>query len=68
MRELATRLWTEPETARKFLVALVGAAIIAASNGLFPNDIATWINVLGPFITAGTVYAVPNRKEDDVND
>ena len=62
MRELVTRLWNNPETARKFLVALVGAVVVAASNGLLPPDIAVWVNVFGPFITAGAVYQVRNEE------
>ena len=61
--ELIRRVTTHPQSARKFILALVAAVGIAVSHGLLPAAVATWVTVLGPFLTAYGVYVVPNKPE-----
>lgn len=59
--DLFRRLANEPQTMRKFIVALIAAVGIAVSHGLLPAAVATWVTVLGPFLSAVGIYAVPNE-------
>ena len=65
--ELFNRLVHNPASVRKFIVALVAAVGIAVSHGLLPAAVATWVTVLGPFLSAWGIYAVPN-KPDVINE
>ena len=68
MKDLIYNLWTNPKTAKKFWVAILGAVILAASSGLLPHDIAQWVTVIGPFIVAGGVYGAKNNEPDTVEE
>lgn len=46
---------------RKALVALLTAAVTAASLGLLPDPYADWVPVLVALLGAVGVYAVPNE-------
>lgn len=45
---------------RKLIAALVGAALIAVSEGVLPGESQSYINVAIAFLTILGVYAVPN--------
>lgn len=49
--------------ARKFAVAVIGAAGTIVATGLVPADIVIWINAGIGLLTALGVYAIPN---DDI--
>jgi type IV secretory pathway VirB6-like protein len=63
MIKMFQRLLNEPTTARKFFAALVGAFLVAATQGLLPAGIAAWAVVVVAFATAVGVYAIPNEKD-----
>lgn len=65
MKQLALTLWNDPKAARKFIVALLGAIAIAVSYGVLPAAVAIWVAILGPFLTAAGVYAIPNKQPSD---
>lgn len=67
MKTLFVTLWRDPKAARKFIAALLGAVIVAASHGLLPAAIAGWVVVVTPFITALGVYSVRNRPVAQLN-
>lgn len=48
---------------RKFIAALVGAALSALSLGLLPDEWAPWVTVAIAFLTAAGVYAAPNEPK-----
>lgn len=52
---------------RKFQMVLIGVALAAASQGLLPDDISTWVLLVVGVLTATGVYAVPNKSlpQDD---
>ena len=62
MYEFWHRLKHDPATARKFFVAVAGVFLVAATQGLFPAPITPWVTILASAITAGGVYAVPNKE------
>lgn len=45
---------------RKFVTALIGAAGIAVSEGLVPDEVGSWLTVVIGFATALGVYGAPN--------
>lgn len=63
MREFLTRIFSDPKTVRKFVTAFFGALAVAAAQGLLPNNVATWLTVVIPFLTAIGVYGVPNKED-----
>lgn len=63
MSEFWNRLRNEPQTAKKFLVALVGAISTAISEGLLPDSWSSYVTVTVVFLTALGVYQVPNKEE-----
>lgn len=63
MRELIHRLVNHPATARKFLAALLGALVVAMTEGLLPEAVNGWATVVAAFGTALGVYYAPNSKE-----
>lgn len=46
----------------KFIAALVGAAVQAASLGLVSGDAQSWVTVAVGVLTALGVYQVPNAE------
>ena len=65
MREMIRRLVHDPATVRKFITALVGAAIVAVSQGLLPAAVGDWLTVLVTFLTALGVYVIPNKGDSN---
>lgn len=63
MREMLNRLRDDPQSANKFLVALVGAISTAISEGLLPDAWSSYVTVAVVFLTALGVYQVPNKEE-----
>ena len=63
MREFVTRLFSDPATVRKFVVAFVGAVAIAISEGLLPNTWSGWVTVISGFLTSLGVYGIPNKDD-----
>lgn len=61
MKELFSRLWHHPETARKFIVAVIGAVVVAVSVGILPPVVGDYVTVITAFLTALGVYAVANE-------
>lgn len=62
MKEMYNRLMQNPDTARKFVVALLGAVLVAVSQGLLPAAVGDWTTVVVSFLTALGVYAVKNES------
>lgn len=59
---------TEPQMVayfRKFIVALVGAATIAVTQGLINGSAAKWTAIIVGFATAVGVRQVPNAKQPE---
>lgn len=50
---------------RKFITALIGAALTALSLGLIPDAAGSWIAVVVTFATAYGVYKVPNAPVEN---
>lgn len=63
MKELFKRMMNDPATARKFITALIGAAAVAVSVGLLPEEYNDYVTVVIAFATGLGVYVVPNKKE-----
>lgn len=64
MKQFFTTLYNDPAAARKFLVALIGAVVVAVSVGLVPPVVGDWMTVVTAFLTAYGVWAVPNERKD----
>lgn len=47
---------------RKFIVAILGAASIAVTQGLIEGTTAKWVAVIIGLATAAGVFIVPNDK------
>lgn len=59
---------TEPQMVayfRKFIVALIGAATIAVTQGLINGSAAKWTAIIVGFATAVGVRQVPNAKQPE---
>lgn len=67
MKELLRRLWNEPATVRKLIVALVGAVVVAVSVGLVPGAVGDWVTVISAFLTAIGVYGLRNSPVEGLN-
>ena len=54
---------------RKFVVAIIGAAIMAVNEGLISGTAAKWVSIVIAVATALGVYVTPNEEEvtDDGN-
>lgn len=65
MRNLIMTLWNDPATARKFIVALLGAVLVAVSQGLLPALVGDWTTVVVSFLTALGVYGIRNKGTDE---
>ena len=65
MKTMVLLLWNDPKAARKFIVALVGALLIAVNLGLFPAALGGWMPVLIAFTTSLGVYRAVNEKAGD---
>lgn len=50
---------------RKFIVALVGAATIAITQGLIEGTAAKWVAIALGFATAVGVRQIPNAKQPE---
>lgn len=62
MKNYFKTLWEDPSAARKFYVALLGVLLMIATSALTPDlSVAQWAVAV---LTALSVYAVPNTKED----
>lgn len=71
MRELWNRMTSSPETARKFVAALIGALTTAVAVGVLPNEYNAYVAIAISFATALGVYAVPNEglaEDEDTED
>lgn len=66
MIELVKNMWTNPGAYRKLWVALAGALVVAATQGLIPDPVGAWVTIIVPVLTAGGVYQVRNEKEAEV--
>lgn len=67
MKTMIKTLWENPASARKFIVALIGAVVVAVSVGLLPAAVGDWVTVTTAFLTALGVYGVYNadvKKEE----
>ena len=65
MKQFFVTLYNDPAAARKFLVALIGAVVVAVSVGLVPAAVGDWMTVVTAFLTAYGVWAVPNERMND---
>lgn len=63
MKEFFDRLFNDPATVRKFLVAFVSALGILISEGLLPENISHWVTIVIAFLNALGIYRVPNAKD-----
>ena len=61
MKNLVLTLWHDPAAARKFIVALLGIVVAAATQGLIPDPYAAWVAVTGATLVAGGVWGIPNK-------
>lgn len=48
---------------RKTHMVLIGIALAAATQGLLPPDISTWVLMIVGVLTAFGVYQVPNKPQ-----
>lgn len=62
MSELIKTLRSNPGAMRKALTAVVGALLIAVSQGLLPSAVGDWTAVVVSALTAAGVYVLPNTK------
>lgn len=53
-------IFWSPE-ARKFQTVVIGVLVAAATAGLFPAAVATWVLLVVGVLTATGVYVVPNK-------
>lgn len=67
MKELLRRLWNEPATVRKFIVALLSAVGVALSVGLLPVALAPWVAVAVAFAGSLGVYGLRNSPVEGLN-
>lgn len=65
MKEFWNRMIRNPESARKFIAAIIGALTTALTVGLYPQEYAGWLTVAIAFFTALGVYVVPNERKDE---
>lgn len=68
MSEMLDRLMNNPASARKFVVALLGAVLTAVSLGLLPADVENYVAVAASFAAAYGVYIIPNKKEEPLDE
>ena len=66
MKEYFRTLWTDPAAARKAIVAIIGAVVMLASQGVLPDPVSVWVTTITPVLTALGVYAVHNEKVKQV--
>lgn len=67
VKELLRRLWNEPATTRKFIVALLSAVGVALSVGLLPLSLAPWVAVAVAFAGSLGVYGLRNSPVEGLN-
>ena len=65
MKEMINRLVHDPATVRKFIVALLGAIVVAVSLGLLPAAVGDWVAVVTAFLTSLGVYGIHNARRDN---
>lgn len=63
MKEFWNRMTSNPESARKFIAAIIGALTTALAVGVLPQEYAGWLTIAIAFLTALGVYAVPNERK-----
>lgn len=63
MKEFLTRVFSDPTTVRKFVVAFFGAISVAIAQGLLPENWSSWVTVVVAFLTSVGVYGVPNKED-----
>lgn len=56
-------IFYSPE-ARKFQTVVIGVLVAAATAGLLPAAIATWVLLVVGVLTATGVYVVPNKTPE----
>lgn len=56
---------SNPKQIRKAIVALVACIMLAVAQGLVPDQVSVWINVLQPLLVAYGVYRVPNADDPE---
>lgn len=62
MKTMFKTLWNDPAAARKAIAALIGAVLIAVSNGVLPPEVGPYVEVVVGFLTFLGVYAVHNKR------
>lgn len=62
MREFFNRMKVNPQSARKFIAALLGALATAVTVGVIQDPYAAYVAVAIAFATSLGVYAVPNER------
>lgn len=63
MKTMLTRLWNDPASVRKFILALVAAVIMAVSLGVLPASVGNVVVIVTAFLNALGVYAIRNDHE-----
>lgn len=68
MGELLWRLWNDPRTVRKFIVALLTVSATAIAVGAVSGPLAVVLGFVGVFCNALGVYGIRNdeRRNHDV--
>lgn len=61
MKEFMNRMTSNPNTAKKFITAFLGALMVAITEGVLSDDYKGYVIVAIAFATSLGVYAVPNE-------